>query len=151
MTVAPHKQPDCFRFQFPPFSSSLCVPRTRPSASQPDSCRLITGQCVAFVFTYVYTKLMKFAGFNWDSGNWPKCGKHGVSREEIEEVLLGAPAVLVDPHPDETRMRAIGKTTAGRYVFLAFMVREIDSETKIRPISARYMHSKEIDHYESKS
>ena len=94
---------------------------------------------------------MKFAGFNWDSGNWPKCGKHGVSREEIEEVLLGAPAVLVDPHPDETRMRAIGKTTAGRYVFLAFMVREIDSETRIRPISARYMHSKEIDHYESKS
>jgi predicted DNA binding CopG/RHH family protein len=59
---------------------------------------------------------MRFASFDWDSGNWPKCGKHGVSREEIEEVLLGAPAVLVDPHPHETRMRAIGKTTAGRYV-----------------------------------
>jgi uncharacterized protein len=94
---------------------------------------------------------MRFASFDWDSGNWPKCGKHGVSREEIEEVLLGAPAVLVDPHPHETRMRAIGKTTAGRYVFLAFMVREIDSETKIRPISARYMHQKEIDHYESQA
>lgn len=94
---------------------------------------------------------MKFAGFDWDSGNWPKCGKHGVSREEIEDVLLGAPAVLVDPHPHEIRMRAIGKTTAGRHVFLAFMVREIDSETKIRPISARYMHQKEIDHYESQA
>jgi uncharacterized protein len=91
---------------------------------------------------------MKIAGFDWDSGNWPKCGKHGVSREDVEEVMLGAPAVLVDPHPDETRMRAIGKTAAGRHVFLAFMVREIDGHARIRPISARYMHQKEIDHYE---
>ena len=91
---------------------------------------------------------MNVVGFDWDSGNWPKCGKHGVSREEIEEVLLGRPAVLVDPHPDETRMRAIGKTSAGRYVFLAFMIREVDGLARIRPISARYMHKKEIDHYE---
>jgi uncharacterized protein len=94
---------------------------------------------------------MKFAGFDWDDGNWPKCGKHGLSREEIEEVLLGAPAILVDPHPNETRMRAIGKTAAGRHVFLVVMIREIDGQTKIRPISARYMHQKEIDHYESQA
>ncbi|TBN45900.1 BrnT family toxin, partial [Paracoccus sediminis] len=25
---------------------------------------------------------MKIAGFDWDDGNWPKCGKHGVSRAE---------------------------------------------------------------------
>jgi uncharacterized DUF497 family protein len=31
---------------------------------------------------------MKIAGFYWDSGNWPKCGKHGVSREEIERLFL---------------------------------------------------------------
>lgn len=47
---------------------------------------------------------MKIAGFDWDSGNWPKCGKHGVSREEIEQVLLGAPAVMSDPNPGESRM-----------------------------------------------
>ena len=94
---------------------------------------------------------MKAAGFDWDEGNWPKCGKHGVSREEIEEVLLGKPAVLVDPHPDETRMRAIGKTKAGRHIFLAFMVGEIDGLIKLRPISARYMHQKEIEHYERKT
>lgn len=91
---------------------------------------------------------MKIAGFDWDSGNWPKCGKHGVSREEIEQVFMGVPAVMADPFPKEPRMRAIGKTAAGRYVFVVFLPREIDGQTKLRPISARYMHQKEIDHYE---
>ena len=66
----------------------------------------------------------------------------------IEQVLLGMPAVMADPHPDEPRIRAIGKTDAGRYIFLVFMLRKIDGQTKLRPISARYMHQKEIDHYE---
>jgi len=101
------------------------------------------------VYTTVYIQSMKVSGFDWDNGNWPKCGKHGVSREEIEQVLMGKPAVMPDPHPDEPRMRAIGKTQAGRYVFMAFMPRIIDGKTLLRPISARYMHQKEIDHYES--
>lgn len=92
---------------------------------------------------------MKITGFAWDEGNWPKCGKHGVSREEIEQVLLGTPAVMPDPHPDEPRLRAIGKTGSGRYVFLVFMLRKVHGKTMIRPISARYMHQKEIDHYEN--
>ena len=53
---------------------------------------------------------MKFSGFEWDRGNWPKCGKHGVSREEIEEIFEDVPAVMADPHPGESRMRAIGRT-----------------------------------------
>ncbi len=92
---------------------------------------------------------MNIDGFDWDRGNWPKCGKHGVSREEIEQVLLGEPAVMPDPCPDEPRKRAIGKTQTGRYVFLVFMLREIDERTVLRPISARYMHKKEVDHYEN--
>ena len=92
---------------------------------------------------------MKFAGFDWDEGNWPKCGKHGVSRDEIEQVLLGTPSVMPDPHPDEPRMRAIGKTAIGRYVFLVFMPRKLNGQAVLRPISARYMHQKEIDHYEN--
>lgn len=48
-------------------------------------------------------------------------------------------------------MRAIGKTAAGRYVFLVFMPREVNGRTKLRPISARYMHQKEIDYYEAQS
>ena len=92
---------------------------------------------------------MKISEFEWDAGNWPKCGKHGVSRDEIEQVFLGKPAVMPDPHPDEPRMRAIGKTQAGRYVFLVFMLRKSLGKTMLRPISARYMHQKEIDHYEN--
>ena len=92
---------------------------------------------------------MKIVGFDWDEGNWPKCAKHGVSREEIEEVLLNTPAVMLDPHPDEPRMIAIGKTAAGRYVFLVFMLRGMKSQIFLRPISARFMHKKEIDHYEN--
>ena len=91
---------------------------------------------------------MKIAGFDWDDGNWPKCGKHGVSREEIEQVLLDGPAVMPDPNPDEPRLRAIGKTDAGRDVFLVFMLRNVEGQTRLRPISARYMHRKEVEHYE---
>ncbi len=87
-------------------------------------------------------------GFDWDSGNWPKCGKHGVTKEEIEELFRSSLAVMSDPHQDEPRMRAIGATKAGRHVFLVFMFRLIEGQTFIRPISARYMHQKEIDHYE---
>ena len=94
---------------------------------------------------------MKIAGFDWDDGNWPKCGKHGVPREEIEQVFRGTPAVMPDPFPGEPRMRAIGKTAAGRYVFVVFMPREISGQTKLRPISARYMHQKEVAHYESQN
>jgi uncharacterized DUF497 family protein len=92
---------------------------------------------------------VKIAGFDWDDGNWPKCGKHGVSLEEIEQVLLGNPAVMPDPHPDEPRLRAIGRTKAGRFVFLVFMLRQDDVQTLLRQISARFMHQKEIDHYEN--
>jgi uncharacterized DUF497 family protein len=99
----------------------------------------------------VYDLSVIISGFEWDDGNWPKCGKHGVSREEIEQVLMGRPAVLADPHPNEPRMRAIGRTADGRFVFLVFMSRKFDRKTMIRPISARYMHQKEIDHYESQT
>ena len=88
------------------------------------------------------------AGYDWDDGNWPKCGKHGVTKEEIEEFFHFSPAVIPDPHPDEPRMRAIGKAKSGRYLFLVFMFRLIGGQTFIRPISARYMHQKEVDHYE---
>jgi len=91
---------------------------------------------------------MKTAGFDWDAGNWPKCGKHGVSRTEIEQVFANSPFVMTDPFVGEPRWRAIGKTQQGRYVFLVFMLRNAGDTTTIRPISARYMHQKEVDHYE---
>ena len=35
-------------------------------------------------------------GFDWDAGNWPKCSEHGVSKEEIEALLLTDPRILPD-------------------------------------------------------
>ncbi len=92
---------------------------------------------------------LKISGFNWDNGNWDKCGKHGVSKEEIEEIFTLSPSIMQDPNPTEKRMRAIGKTKAGRYIFLVFTFRIIEEKNLIRPISARYMHKKEIDYYEN--
>ena len=89
------------------------------------------------------------SGFDWDEGNWPKCAKHGVSKAEIEYVLSGKPRVRPDrTGSSEPRQIAIGRNAEDRYLFIAFMVRESDGKTMIRPISARYMHQEEIDHYE---
>jgi uncharacterized protein len=91
----------------------------------------------------------RFAGFDWDAGNWPKCGKHGVSRAEIEAVLAGSPAILPDRYPEdaETRFDAVGSNADGCHVFVVFTIRENGGQRFLRPISARYMHQKEIDHY----
>jgi uncharacterized DUF497 family protein len=40
---------------------------------------------------------------------------------------------------------ATGRTAEGRYVFLMVMPRVVDGQTKLRQISARYMHQKEVD------
>lgn len=91
---------------------------------------------------------MKRASFDWDSGNWPKCGKHGVSREEIERLFLeGNARVAPDlkhSSPTESRHIAAGRVD-GRAMFVAFALRG----DLIRPISARYMHAKEASQYEA--
>jgi uncharacterized DUF497 family protein len=91
-------------------------------------------------------------GFDWDSGNWPKCSKHGLSQDEIEFVLRYKPAVLPDrtPQDAETRYNAVGKNMEGRHVFIVFSFRYREGQRLIRPISARYMHQKEIDCYEQR-
>ncbi len=91
---------------------------------------------------------MKIEGFDWDSNNWPKCGKHGVSRAEIEHVLRTMVIRIPDPNPNEGRYRTAGQTPSGRHVFAVFTYREMKSGTFIRPISARYMHGKEVTAYE---
>lgn len=51
----------------------------------------------------------------------------------------------------EARFRAIGVTSAGRHVFLVFTIREHKEKQYIRPISARYMHRKEMRHFEKEN
>lgn len=95
---------------------------------------------------------MDIHGFEWDDGNWPKCAKHGVSKVEIEFVLLSDPQVLPDRTPlsEETRFNAVGTNRSGRHVFIVFAMRERNGFRLARPISARYMHRKEIARYEQR-
>lgn len=51
----------------------------------------------------------------------------------------------------EGRFRAIGRTETGRGVFIVFTLRRKSDEVLIRPISARFMHKKEIGAYEKEN
>ena len=91
-------------------------------------------------------------GFDWDDGNRAKCQKHGVSIAEIEALFMNAHRIAPDPKhsDDEDRMIAVGRTNAGRPVFVAFTIRT-KNRRLIRPVTARYMHAKEIAAYEKES
>jgi len=88
-----------------------------------------------------------FGGFDWDAGNRAKCAKHGVSFAEIEALFMGGTLAV---RPDlahsaaEERFQAIGRTAAGRAVFVVFTLRERGGRRLVRAISARFMHAKEI-------
>ena len=96
---------------------------------------------------------LRVTGFDWDGGNRAKCQKHGVSIAEIEALFRDAPRIAPDPKhsEDEDRMIAVGRTSAGRHVFVAFTLRTKQRRRLIRPVTARYMHAKEITAYEEES
>ncbi len=89
---------------------------------------------------------MEFGGLEWDNGNREKCQRHGVTIAEIEEIFARPVLIINDPHDAQTerRFRAIGTTTQGRKLFVVFTWRG----QKIRPLSARYMHQREISRYD---
>jgi len=88
------------------------------------------------------TSIGQWTGFDWDAGNRGKNTKHRVSDDAYEEVFFNLPLVL---GPDEAhsaqedRYHALGKTNAGRPLFVAFTRRG----DRIRVISARDMTRKE--------
>jgi uncharacterized protein len=92
-------------------------------------------------------------GFDWDEGNRNKVLAHGVSIAEIENLLEGRVSVFPDlKHSDqEQRFLGIGQADTSRFIFVAFTKRIRHGKTLLRPISARYMHDKEIEHYEKAS
>lgn len=90
-------------------------------------------------------------GFDWDDGNREHCAKHGVTAAAVEALFGG----VIDVFPDlrhstdsETRSIAVGRTARGRHMLVVFTVRKKGALRLIRPISARYMHAKEVKHYE---
>lgn len=91
-----------------------------------------------------------FDGFDWDAGNSAKCQAHGMTLAEIESVFANGPLVGPDPFDAgiEARWRAIGRTADHRLAFVVFTIRAVGLEKLVRPISARFMHAKEIRRYE---
>jgi hypothetical protein len=94
--------------------------------------------------------VIRVAGFDWDEANRTKCEGHGVAVATIEALFRQPLAIVPDPAHSriETRFKAIGQSASGRYVLMVFTLRERANALLIRPISARYMHQKEIRHYE---
>lgn len=80
-------------------------------------------------------------GLDGDEGNRAKCESHR------------SLAILPDLAHSRTerRLRAIGRTEKGRGVLIVFTLRRKGGEVLIRPISARYMHKKEIETYEKEN
>lgn len=93
--------------------------------------------------------MTKVNGFDWDAGNRAKCRKHGVPLAAIEAPFRHPHRVFPDvAHSDaETRLLAIGTGGGTRHIFIAFTLRQRGADLLIRPISARYMHAKEVAHY----
>jgi hypothetical protein len=69
--------------------------------------------------------------------------------DEIEHVLSGEPAVMADrgEHVSETRYNAVGRNREGRHLFIVFVIRHDAGLTLLRPVSARYMHAREVMRY----
>jgi uncharacterized DUF497 family protein len=90
------------------------------------------------------------AGFDWDHGNRDKCQKHSASIAEIESVFRRSVSLFPDRRHSwsEERLKAIGVSASGRHILVVLTIRRRGGRGLIRPISARYMHEKEIRHYE---
>jgi uncharacterized protein len=81
-------------------------------------------------------------GFDWDKGNRAKCERHGAFDFRYRRPF----------HPSACHSpRCGGRTDKGRGVFIVFTLRRKGEELLIRPISARYMHKKEIEAYEKEN
>jgi len=86
--------------------------------------------------------------FEWDKGNLDKSRrKHGITAEESESVFVDANGFIVpDPRHSvhEERQVIFGRSNKQRTLHVVFTIRK----KKIRVISARRMHKKEVEKYE---
>lgn len=95
----------------------------------------------------------RVSGFDWDEGNKSKCQKHGVSIAEIEALFHKSDPLIgedVEHSEKEDRFFAVGNAPSFRMIFVVFTFRQRDGLNIIRPVSARYMHRKEIERYAKK-
>ena len=89
----------------------------------------------------------RLVGFDWHGGNAEKnWARHGVSRNETEEVFFNQPVLLADDakHSEsERRYLFLGRSNAERMLAVIFTVRS----DLARVISARPMSRKERTRY----
>jgi len=93
-------------------------------------------------------RLPKVLVFEWDKWNLDKSyEKHSISPKETEDIFISEELFVL---PDikhsqkEKRFIALGRTQDGKNLFVIFTLRN----KKIRIISARKMHKKEVEKYE---
>jgi hypothetical protein len=86
--------------------------------------------------------------FEWDAGNSEKSWlRHRVSQAESEQVFFNRPLVAAEDElhsNEEPRYFALGRTDAGRLIFLVYTLRG----EKVRIISARDMTRRERKEYD---
>jgi uncharacterized DUF497 family protein len=90
----------------------------------------------------------KAVSFQWDEGNSDKNWiKHGITQTECEQTFFNLPFLVFDDSrhsQNEERFYALGRTDAGKGLFLVFTYRE---QSLVRIISARRMTKAERDYY----
>ena len=89
---------------------------------------------------------VKLGGFDWDSGNLSNCLSHGVSLAEIEALFAGDVYVVRDTIMAGERRTLVFGNGDGRWIFCVFTWRG----GRIRPVSVRFMHAKEVKRYAEK-
>jgi uncharacterized DUF497 family protein len=86
-------------------------------------------------------------GFDWDEANDRKnWDRHQITQEEAEEVFFNEPLVVRGDRRHsqrEKRYYALGQTSRGRYLLVAFTIRR----KLIRVISVRDMNRREQEAY----
>ena len=86
-------------------------------------------------------------GFQWDDANaYTNWERHRVTPEEAEDVFFNEPLVVRSDLRHSTREKryyALGQTSSGRRLFIAFPIRG----SLLRVISARDMNRKERSTY----
>jgi uncharacterized DUF497 family protein len=101
-----------------------------------------------YTLPVVVSALGDCIGFDWDRGNLDKNWKlHGVPFWECEQVFFNEPLLVVEDvsHSGvEKRYYALGRTDAGRRLFVVFTIRR----NLVRVISARDMSRRERKRYE---
>jgi predicted DNA binding CopG/RHH family protein len=75
----------------------------------------------------------RVAGFDWDDGNWPKCGRHGASRAESKSHEKKRPVLT----SDEEAERFVEEADLTGYDFSEMVPMPFEFEPKTAQINMR--------------